>query len=209
MSSVSTIAVRLRQKLCPVRGDSALSGIKRHASSLYLFRQIILHTIFDLEVTVVERRRIRSAFRPDISQSICSSKLEGYQMIQFAHLVFTGICARLPCPVPLVGDVLLSFAHLAVADARRSPSRIPQNLSRDRSIDTSRRTAGIGNRIAIAHLRSAHILSRRLPLVKVARVALNSERAAGHRFQFAASPFSAMLLLVTIETWLGVRRCCR
>src|SRR5271154_1012271 len=167
-SSVSTITVRLRQKLRPVRGDSALSSIERHAASLYLFSQIILHTIFDLEVTVVERHRIRSAFRPDISQPICSSKLEGHQMIQFAHLVFPGICARLPYSVPLIGDMLLRFAHLAVADAGRSPCRIPQNLSRDRSIDPSRRTASIGNRIAVAHLCAARVLRWRLPLLKVA-----------------------------------------
>src|ERR1700722_11370108 len=128
-------------------------------------------------------------------------------MVQFAHLAFAGIRARLLQAIPLVGRVLLRLTRLAVADTPRPPCSITKNLGGHGRIHAARRAARIGHRKSVADPRHASILARRLPLPKVARVALDSERFTGSHHRFSGFRMASSLLFapprfVAMDAWL-------
>jgi hypothetical protein len=64
------LPVDFQQILRPVRRDSSLRIVQRHPAGSDLASEIILNTIFDLEVPVFECYSIRTAFRLDVAKAI-------------------------------------------------------------------------------------------------------------------------------------------
>jgi len=126
-SALLVIAIRSWKVLSPVRCNSMLGGAQRHPSRSHFIGEIVLDSVFDFEIAVLENGRIRSALGPDIPKSIRASQLERNQVIQLANLTFSGVGSRLLKPVPRIGYVLFGLACLAVADAPRPPIWIPQD----------------------------------------------------------------------------------
>jgi hypothetical protein len=150
-STSRTIAVRRVKVLRPVERNSTLRRCKGHPAGLHFVSEVILHPVFDLEVSFVQGDRRRPAFRPDIAQSVRSSEFQWHKVIQFANLRLTIVPARHSNPVPAVGNMLLRLARLAVPDAPGPPGAIPQDIRRHAWVNSPRCAWRIGNRIAVAH----------------------------------------------------------
>ena len=150
-----------------------LGGTQGHPPRPYFIRQKVFDPIFDLEIAVLvlESRFIRTAFRPNVPESIRASKFERNQMIQFANLKVSGIGSGLLNSIPLIGDVLLGLARLAIADTPGLPVRVSQHCDRDSRSNPSRRALGIRDRIPVTASNRARSLLRFVPWSKVPGIA--------------------------------------
>lgn len=140
-SSGRTIAIRHIKVLRPVGGNSALRRSSGHSAGFHFVGKVVLHPVFDLEVSVIQGNGRWPAFRPDVAQPIRSAEFQWHKMIQLADLGFTIVPARRSQPIPAVGNMLLRLACLAVPDAPGSPGLIPENVRGYARVDSSRRAS--------------------------------------------------------------------
>ena len=149
-STRCAIAIRRVKVLRPVSGNTTLRRCERYPSGFHFVGKVVLHSVFDLEVSVIQGNGRWPAFRPDVSQPVRSAEFQWHKVIQFADLGFTIVPARHSQPVPAVGNMLLRLACLAVADASGPPGTIPEDVRGYARVNSSRRASWIRNRKSAA-----------------------------------------------------------
>jgi len=75
----------LRQVLSPVRRDAPLGIAQLHPAGSDLASEIVLHTIFDFEISVFKCYSIWTAFRPYVAEAIRAYREEITLRKQYGH----------------------------------------------------------------------------------------------------------------------------
>ena len=88
--------------LRPVGSDAFLGGLKLDIAFFHLMRQIVFNEVFLFEVALWKFGSRRTAFRPDIVESIGSAQFQRNEVVELAGLILTAVMAGMFDAIPCV-----------------------------------------------------------------------------------------------------------